>query len=402
MTAAHRLPWLAAAFLGAVFALLVAGQAKAVDQFSVSVETWTSDLGHGYVGVQASGEWAVPASSACRRYYSRWNHGATILTDPLRDEWWVTVFTCDGTAVNPLSPTMVITSRTNPGIGIRRQASGLLRLDLGVAVEPVTAPAGTLRTVTAALSGAWWDAIGDEISAYVIRSSVRVESWTVDFGDGTTATAAPDAAAPYAFSMTHRYGEGEFEVTVTAHVTGDAYGAFFSSEAVPAERTVAFRIDITNSASGVSALPIEYLPPLVVPGGSPSGVLPAGPIPPDVDGHARLWWPRGLPCDLYVRAIVEREGFMRSGGLVIGGATTRLVRYRYLGGTNDASGATPPGTYDTASPIRIGWNTPLPNGGAYPIGVELTVETTYDDGTVRTYQFSGSIAGVVVYSAISH
>ena len=35
-------------------------------------------------------------------------------------------------------------------------------------------------------------------------------------------------------------------------------------------------------------------------------------------------------------------------------------------------------------------------------GVELTVETTYDDGTVRTFEFAGSIAATVVYSAISH
>ena len=59
-------------------------------------------------------------------------------------------------------------------------------------------------------------------------------------------------------------------------------------------------------------------------------------------------------------------------------------------------------TYDVAEPIRIQWNTPLPNGGSYPIRVELTVETTYEDGTVRTFTFSGSIAVTVVYSAISH
>ena len=43
---------------------------------------------------------------------------------PVRDEWFVTVHTCSGSTVNPLSPTMVITSRTSPGIGIRREATG--------------------------------------------------------------------------------------------------------------------------------------------------------------------------------------------------------------------------------------------------------------------------------------
>jgi hypothetical protein len=93
---------------------------------------------------------------------------------------------------------------------------------------------------------------------------------------------------------------------------------------------------------------------------------------------------------------------MRSGGVVIGGATTRLVSFHYLGGINDASDASPPGSYDAGEPIRIQWNTPLPDGGSYPVQVELTVETTYDDGTVRTFVFSGSIAATVVYSAISH
>jgi hypothetical protein len=48
------------------------------------------------------------------------------------------------------------------------------------------------------------------------------------------------------------------------------------------------------------------------------------------------------------------------------------------------------------------WNTPLPEGGLYPIRVQLTVETTYDDGTVRTFEFEGSIGATVVYSSISH
>ena len=96
---------------------------------------------------------------------------------------------------------------------------------------------------------------------------------------------------------------------------------------------------------------------------------------------------------------------MRSGGVVIGGATTRLLSYRYLGDENDrsgGSGGSGAGSYDADQPLLMQWNTPLPDGGSYPIRVELTVETTYDDGTVQTFEFSGSIAATVVYSAISH
>lgn len=185
-------------------------------------------------------------------------------------------------------------------------------------------------------------------------------------------------------------------------VTGEAYGAFFTPDGVPYEQVVPFELDISNRASGVAALPIEYVPPVVVPGGSPSGTLPGGqPVAADAAGHAEIFWPRGLPCDLFIRAVVEEEGFMRSGGVVIGGATTRLVSYRYLGGPNDHSGASPPGTYPAEEPLRIQWNTPLPNRGSYPVRVELTVDTTYDDGTVRQFEFAGSIDVTVVYSAIS-
>ena len=387
--------------LGALLAF--AGSAAAFDSgVAVTVNTWNAGSGRAYVGVQAAGQWAPPGTRSCLRYYSTWNHQATIFTTPVRDEWFVTVHTCSGSTVNPLSPTMVITSRTSPGIGIRRQASGLMRLDLDVAVDPVTAPAGTARTVTAALTGDWLDAIGDEISAYVIRSSVRITRWTVDFGDGTVRTIPASLAAPDRLTTTHAYGSGQFSVTVTAHVTGDAYGAFFAPSGVPFEESVPFAVDITNAASGISGLPIDYIPPVVSVGGSPSGTLPGGGVvPADVAGHAELWWPRGLPCDLFVRPIIEREGFMRSGGLVIGGATTRLVSYRYEAGTNDALDATGSGTYPAAIPIAIQWNTPLPGTGSYPVRLVLDLETTYDDGTVQTSQVSGIVAVTVVYSAVS-
>ena len=57
-----------------------------------------------------------------------------------------------------------------------------------------------------------------------------------------------------------------FDVIATAHVTGEAYGAFFTPDGVPLERTVPFELDISNRASGVTALPIEYVPPVVTVG----------------------------------------------------------------------------------------------------------------------------------------
>jgi hypothetical protein len=392
---------LSAAILALILAGVGASPAAALDGgVSVTVNTWEAGGGRGYVGVQAQGRWARPGSRSCITYYSTWDHRATIYTDPVRDQWAVKVHTCTGSTVNPLSPTMVLTSRATPGIGVRPSTSGVLSLDLGVSVDPETAPAGTTRTVTAALTSGWLGAVGDHIRATIVPGSVRIRRWTVDFGDGTTRSIAPSSANPNRLSTTHAYGAGEFKVTVTARVTGRAYAAFFAPDGTPYESTVGWTLDITNAASGVSGLPIEYIAPVVTVAGSPTGSLPDGTTAPaDPDGLTDIWWPRGLPCDLFVRAVVEREGFMRSGGVVIGGGRTRLVSYRYTRGTNDASDGTRSGSYRAAVPIRIQWNTPLPGTRTYPVRLVLTLETTYDDGTVRTSRTSGEVSVTVVYSA---
>ena len=47
--------------------LAVPAVARAYDPgVTVKVESWGSDAGHGYVGIQASGEWAPPAESRTR------------------------------------------------------------------------------------------------------------------------------------------------------------------------------------------------------------------------------------------------------------------------------------------------------------------------------------------------
>jgi hypothetical protein len=327
--------------LAAAFAIGAAGSASAFESgVAVTVNTWEAGAGRAYVGVKAEGRWARPGTRSCIAYYSTWDHRAPILTDPVRDQWAVKVLTCSGSTVNPLNPTMVITSRVTPGIGVRPSTSGVLSLDLGVAVDPVTAPADTTRTVTAALGSGWLGAVGDHIRATIVPGSVSIRRWTVDFGDGTVRTIAPSAATPNRLSATHAYGPGEFTVRVTARVVGRAYAAFFVPDGTPFESTVPWAVDITNAAPGVSGLPTEYAPPMVTVAASPSGTLPDGTTAgADATGHTALWWPRGLPCDLFVRAIVEREGFMRSGGVVIGQGRTRLVSYRYARGTNDARGS---------------------------------------------------------------
>ena len=391
--------------LGVAAALIWVLPSLAFDSgVAVTVNTWTSGAGHGYVAVQANGNWAPPASTPSKvqtEFFSQWqnmgNPGAFC------HDWWVTVLrTADGTVVNPGSPTILVQCGPEPVLGVTPSGTGDLSLYLAVTVDPVSAPARTVRTVTAQLTAGWRDWIGDAISAYVVRDSVRVQSWTVDFGDGTTQTFPGDAIVTDRLLTTHSYAVGQFNVVVTAHVTGNAYGAFFAPDGTPSEQLLPFALDISNTAPTIAALPIDYVPPVVTVGGSPSGTLPSGvAVPPDLAGHADLWWPRGLPAQLFVRPIIEREGFMSSGGVVIGGATTRLLGYRYEAGPNDASAPTASGTYPAAAAIQIQWDTPLPGTGTYPVQLVLDLETTYADGTVVTSTVSGVVAVTVVYSAVS-
>ena len=370
----------------------------------VAVETWTSDDGRAYVGVQAAAEWAVPATETTTvdtTYYSRWDLMG--ITQPYNTFWWVWVFrTADDEPMNVTSPIALFTTDRQPGIGIRPEAQGDLSLYLDVAVNPVSGPARSARTIGAELTTGWLDAVGGVISAYVIPASVTLEGWTVEFGDGTVETLPPQPGNQERLSVQHRYAEaGSFDAVVTARVSGQAYAAFFAPGGIPVERVIPWQLDITNSATGISALPIEYVAPVVEVGASPSGLLADGTlVEPVADGSAALWWPRGLLCELFPRATVVTEGFMRSGDVTIGGATTRLVGYRYESAINDASAATPSGQYPADEPIRIQWNTPLPGQGSYPVRLVLELETTYDDGTVRTYDAAGTVEVTVIYSAV--
>jgi hypothetical protein len=396
--------WILGVVFGVALALGMAATALAYDPgVTVTVESWSSDTGHAYVGVKAEGHWAAPATQSkpvCSTYYSEWQLMGT--PQAYYNFWWIFVHRCaDGSTVNFANPLTTFTNSTQPGIGITPSAYGDLSLYLDVAVDPISAPARSERSVVAQLTAGWRDWVDDAISAYIIPSSIRVDRWTVDFGDGTGRTFPGEGSDR--LSTTHAYDAGTFDVVVTAHVSGQAYGAFFTPTGDPYEQVVPFALDITNSATGVSALPIEYVPPVITVGASPSGTLPDGTIvQPDVAGHAALWWPRGLHCQLYVRPIIVTEGFMRSGGIVIGRATTRLLSYRYEPGVNDAADATGAGTYAAADPIAIQWNTPLSGQRAYAVHVVLHLETTYEDGTVRDIEVVGDVDVTVIYAAVSH
>jgi hypothetical protein len=217
---------------GAFFVLLITAQTvAAIDPgLDLRVDTWSSDSGHAYVGVTASGSWAPPAGTrtAVRtEFFSEWQNQGN--PSAFCHAWWVLVHrTADGSVVNFDSPVSLVRCGPQPVIGVSPSGFGDLSLYLAVSVDPVTAPAGSNRTVTAELTAGWRNWIDDAISSYVVPDSVRVTRWTVDFGDGTVRTFPTDGSVPDRLTTTHAYGTGQFDVVATAHVTGQAYGAFFT------------------------------------------------------------------------------------------------------------------------------------------------------------------------------
>ena len=183
---------------------------------------------------------------------------------------------------------------------------------------------------------------------------------------------------------------------VTARVTGRRLRRLLHARTAPrSRRVVPFTSTSATRAAGI-ARPADRVRPA---GRRPSAAArrarcrTARSHRPTSTGTPQICWPRGLPCDLFVRPIIEREGFMRSGGVVIGGATTRLVGYRYVAGT------TTPRRRPRAARIRprrrsaSSGTRRCPARGSYPVRLVLDLETTYDDGTVRTSQVVGDGGG---------
>ena len=391
---------LAALALASALLVGTAGQANALGGGGVvlTVTDWTSPDGHAFIGVQANGEWATPSSSG---YCSVWQLKAVVAPN----EWvyWVWVYQngCSGQPVNFTNPLQVITTPGKPGMGIHANTAAGMSLYLDVSVQPDAAPAMSQRNVSAQLTAGWLPALNGAIQAYVVPDSVHVTSWTVNFGDGSTKTFPPDPSSPFGLSTTHTYGSGQFNVVAIAHVSGQAYGAFFAPDGTPFEQLIPFSINISNQASGIGA-PVQYVPPVVTVAASPSGTLPGGTIiPADADGQTQLYWPRGLHCSLFPRAQIVTEGYELSGGVVIGGAKTKLVGYHYDAGANDAADATPTGSHGPDVPIAIQWDQPLPGTASYPVQLALDLQTTYANGTVRTSTVSGTVGVTVIYSAVN-
>jgi hypothetical protein len=241
-------PLAALAFIAVLLASATA-PTNAFGGIAITVTDWTAPDGRGFVGVQADGQWATPSSSG---YCSEWVLKAVVA--PIEWVYWVWVHQngCSGPVINFTNPRQVITTPDKPGMGIHANSAAGMSLYLDVTVQPDAAPAGSQRTVSAQMTAGWLPALNGAIQAYVVPDSVRVTSWTVDFGDDSRATFQPDPSNLFGLTTTHTYGSGQFNVVAIAHVTGQAYGAFFAPDGTPFEQLIPFAINISNQARASS------------------------------------------------------------------------------------------------------------------------------------------------------
>jgi hypothetical protein len=291
--------------------------------------------------------------------------------------------------------------------GAERVATGRVIYDLDVALSPPVVQPNQEAILRAAIADDFVDQADRTLNVSVDPSGWRVTGWSVDFGDGQTATLPGGSPA---MQVPHRYATpNDIRPVVTAHVAGIAQVADFDPLSGNAVLLLeAFSVDVTNSTSGqVARAPVvDYTPPRVRAGVEP-GLTQSSP-PTAQRGLAVLEAPRGTAVYLYVRPIVDTEGQMTLDGRPAGSGHTALVNWRLGHGTPDGprgqvsvAGATgapeTPLVQQWDAPDRIEAAGPVP----YAIDLDLTVRTTYPDGQSRDYSFSGSVAVTVGFAASS-
>src|SRR5439155_266847 len=77
---------------------------------AVNLSTWSTDNGHGYVGVQADGHWAPPqqrGKPVRTEFWSEWQDMGN--PSPYCHDYWIFVHrTSDGSMVNPANPASTV------------------------------------------------------------------------------------------------------------------------------------------------------------------------------------------------------------------------------------------------------------------------------------------------------
>ncbi len=289
-----------------------------------------------------------------------------------------------------------------------QNANGRLVYALNVSLSPAVVKAGQPAQVLAAIADDFVAQADRTLNVAVDPSGWAVTSWTVDFGDGQTAT-LPGGSKSISANHTYAQPASSVRPRVTAHVAGTARIADFDPATGDIVMlTAPFTVDVTNSTTGaVAQQPVVAYSAPQVRAALVSELSPATP-PALRRGFDTIEVPRGTTVYLYVRPIVDREGQMTLDDVPAGGGQTSILSWVFRSGSRDGPAAqiTAAGTSGAPSdPIVQQWNTPDAIGPAGPVPyyltLDYTVRTTYPNGQTRDYSFSGSVPVTVAYSANS-
>ena len=286
----------------------------------------------------------------------------------------------------------------------RLDANGVAIYTLVVSLDPATVVAGQPAVLTADVTSDF-EAVADRTLNISVRpDGWSVSRWSVEFGDGERAELAGGGRS---LRASHVYRQaGSLQPLVTGHVAGTAQVAdwdAFTGEPFLIDEP--FTIDVTNTGQGrVARAPlIAYVPPA---SHVAAAATLAGQATPPAAAARSIEVFRGVLTAVYVRPVVDREGYMTADGAAAGQGTSELVAWRLdWGGAGGPSGeVTTRGTWGTAgSPITLQWDRPdqrAPGGPvAYTVGITYVMRTHYPDGHDADSTSAGALAVQVRYSA---
>lgn len=407
-----------AAVASAVFVLLaLAGNAYTQKNVTFEVQSIQGPPGTSFVYFQAHGSSGSTTTVPTHRfagcpvpYYVAWKN---IVYRPTSTSYDIVIYRCsNGQPIDnqqragellwaPGQQTLIA--------GIANQnANGRLVYALNVSLSPAVVKAGQPAQVQAAIADDFLAQADRTLNVAVDPNGWAVTSWTVDFGDGQTAT-LPGGSKSITANHTYAQPANSVQPRVTAHVAGTAQIADFDPATGDIMTlTAPFTVDVTNSTSGAVAQQptVAYTAPQV----RPALVSELSPIAPPAlrRGFATIEVPRGTTVYLYVRPIVDREGQMTLDGVPAGSGETSILSWVFRSGSRDgpAGQVTAAGGGGRPSDAIVQqWNSPDAIGPAGPVPylvtIDYTVRTTYPNGQTRDFTFSGTVPVTVAYSANS-
>jgi hypothetical protein len=393
----------------------VAATAYGRSDVTYTIQTVDGNNGFSFVYFQAQdshGSYPMPTrryAGCASPYYTTWVVSDRIVP-AFMTEYNVTKRNCgDGSRICPcpggfdwVIPVMNGNRRGVAGL-YKLDASGVAIYGLNVTLDPVQITAGQPAHLIAGMKDDFIASADRTLNISVYPDRWSVVSWTIDYGDGQHA-ALPGPGRT--LDVTHTYASpGQPRPNVVTRIAGTAQIADFDPvTARPVLVDAPFTVDVTNSATGnVVARPvIGYVAPQVTAAATP--VLPGG--APAASGITQIEVFRGTLTHVFIRPVIDREGYMTANGVPSGSGQTRLLTWTLVSGSRDGPagqitlpGAT--GTYD--QPVVQQWDKPDPvsDGAATPYKLRLSfvVRTTYPDGAQRDFPYSGVVRVLVRYSA---